>query len=180
MRVVMRLVERRATCLRAVRACALSAVLTGCSSGIPADADLRWQYDHSTDVGRFLVVNVTPLGLPNQTCELIVWDLNTLESFKGPLTGGQMVQVWGPSDPKQWRIGEERLMFLRQYDGNSYDDCSKRLFEGYKQVHWSCCEIKGSGGDATVLFESMLNSEARGPDIPVDAAVVFAELRSFD
>ena len=70
-------------------------------------------------------------------------------------------------------------MFLRMYDGEPQNACSKHLFSHFKQVHWGCCEITGAGEDAQVLFGTILNSEEAGPNIAVDADVVFKQLRFY-
>jgi hypothetical protein len=145
---------------------------------IPADADLPWQFNHSTDVAQVRVLGTHSLRVAGRTCGMIVWEVSAIQTFKGDLRSGQHIHVWGPNDPSYWQIGGERLMFLRHYDDEGYNACSSHLFAGYKQVHWGCCEIRGSGPDATVLFGTMINSEQAGPDIPVQASQVYAKLRS--
>ncbi|WP_105198916.1 hypothetical protein [Pseudoalteromonas sp. T1lg10] len=155
-------------------------LLIGCASGIPKDTNLEWQYNHSTDVAHFNVLRTLPMEIEAEKCNFIVWELEAIQTFKGNLLPGDKIQVWGPNDPEYWQVGGERLMFLRMYEGNGYNSCSTHLFRSYKQVHWSCCEITEKDGAAEVQFETMLNSEQRGPDIPVDANKVFEALRSYE
>jgi hypothetical protein len=154
--------------------------LSGCNTNIPEDVNLEWQYEHSTDVAHFKVINFVPIQLENQVCDSIVWELEASQVFKGSMNKGDVIQVWGPNDPNYWKVGSDRLMFLRMYDGEPYSVCSKHLFSNFKQVHWGCCEITGAGDDAQVQFGTMLNSEESGPNIPVDADIVFSRLRSYE
>lgn len=152
--------------------------VSACAEKIPADVDLKWQYNHSTDVGRFKIVRTLPMPIEKGECGFILWELETKEKFKGALRVGDLIQVWGPNDSSYWEHGE-RLMFIREYEDNGYNDCSAYLFANYKQVHWSCCEITGLNDSSEVQFETMINSEERGPDIPVAASTVYKHLRSY-
>ena len=148
------------------------------SSEVPEDQHLGWQVNHSTDVAQVKVVGHRSLNHAGRSCGMTVWTVEVGQSFKGAFLPGQKVEVWGPEATGTWPVGSTRLMFMRWYDGESYNECSSQLFSSYRQVHWSCCEIRGVGADATVLFESMINSEGRGPDTPVLASKVFEVLRA--
>ena len=143
---------------------------------IPADANLSWQFTHSTDVAQVEVVRAATEKA--RGCEMVVWDVKPLRIFKGTLRAGEITRVWGPDDPSEWPAGSERLMFLRHFEGKAYDTCSARVFARYRQVHWGCCDIRGAGDDAQVLFGTLIDSEQEGPAIPVQAGTVYAALQA--
>jgi len=152
--------------------------LIACSTNIPSSARLNWQYNHSTDVAHFKVNRSIPHKVKGKTCG-IVWELETVEVFKGSLKPGDYIQVWGPSDPQTWSGESEELMFLRKYDGQGTSECSKHLFKNYKMIHWGCCRITQKNGQQEVIFFRLKNSNEVGEYIPVDSSKVFDKLRSY-
>lgn len=156
---------------------AIAILAAAVSSEIPEEQNLGWQVNHSTDVAEVKIVGHRSLNLSGLSCGMTVWMVEIGQSFKGAFLPGQQVEVWGPDATDTWPLGSTQLMFMRWYDGESYNECSSHLFSNYRQVHWSCCEIQGIGPDAVVLFETMINSEEAGPDIPVLASKVYEALR---
>lgn len=160
-------------------ACMLPASSKREGAAIPESAHLSWQLDHSSHVVRARLVDSEPVVFDGARCGLF-WKFEVLDPFKGELAPGSIVEVWGPDEPGYWRKGGERLLFLRQYDeyaSSDYDACNRHVFTTYLQVHWSCCEVRGSGEGAEILFESMIDAEVRGADVPVPASVVYRALR---
>ena len=143
---------------------------------IPDQKNLEWQVRHSSNVIRVQILRTVPIELHGQDCG-IVWEVKTIQSFKGRAEPGKVMRVWGPNDVNYWQVGSDRLMFLRKYDGERHSACTRHIFSKFLQVHWSCCGIDGDGDNAQVMFETLLSSESRGPDIPVPATTVFQFLR---
>ncbi|WP_158769985.1 hypothetical protein [Paraglaciecola sp. L1A13] len=154
-------------------------LLAACGSEIPEHIDLKWHYENSIDVARFKVVQTIPVVLGGSQCDAIVWELESVETFKGKLKQGDKIRVWGPNDPTYWALGKDRIMFLDYYQGQGYDSCSSHLFSNFKQVTWGGCEISTKDKTENVLFHTMINSEQRGDDIPVASETVFNILRSY-
>ena len=86
--------------------------------------------------------------------------------------------VWGPNNPDYWETGSERLMFIGDYDDESYSACSEFMFSTYKAAD-SCCKITGTGTSKEVHFITMASSETRGPDISIKASIVFDRFRGY-
>ena len=161
----------------------LSVILLLCLMSCGEEVDLQLlqgQSKGSTDSGHFEFIKYVSFEVDGKACKQQVRQYRAIKVFNGSLKPGDTIEAWGNVDSRQNMEGE-RILLMKNYRPSpetEYDECKKYMFSKYKSIHNWCCGIETDKktGNKMVLFYKMLNSEQRGPDIPVKIETVYNAL----
>jgi hypothetical protein len=141
---------------------------------------LKAQSKGSSDSGHFEFVKYVSFEVDGQKCADKVRQYKAIKVFSGNLKPGDTIEAWGNVDSIDNMEGE-RILLMKNYSPSpevEYDKCTMHMFKNYRAIHSWCCGINTDNktGNKFVLFYKMINSEQRGPDIPVKLEKVYQAL----
>ncbi|MFD2168290.1 hypothetical protein ACFSJY_18680 [Thalassotalea euphylliae] len=158
-------------------------LLSSCSGEAEKYLDFKNAFKFSDDVGHFKFIETIDWEVNGKQCNWPIRKYEVIESFKGSLKAGDTIELHGDVDSYK-NMEKERILFIRKTtreDTFSTEECDIKMFTDFKGISLSCCtvEIDAKTNKKMVLFFEMINSEQRGPDIPVALESVYETLRKY-
>ena len=158
-------------------------LITGCSEKAEEYVDFKMAFKYSTDVGHFKFIKEIDWKVNGKQCTYPVRRYEVIKSFKGGLKSGEFIDLHGDVDSYE-NMEKERILFITKTtseDTFSTDECDIQMFNQFKSISMSCCLVIPNelGNNKAVIFYEMLNSEQRGPDIPLPMESVYKTLTKY-
>ncbi|WP_146216811.1 hypothetical protein [Glaciecola sp. KUL10] len=156
-------------------------MIVGCTpeKAPPERLHLEWNYKYSSHVIHAkLIESKTSISNSNK-CAVNFSVFEVLESFKGGVPSGNLLQITGVNAHEVTEEGSEHLLLLIPFvadDFPGYGECSNQKYSNFLSIHNWCCSIDTRNEHSLIVYD-MINSEQKSENYLLPTEPIFDFLR---